>query len=149
MVLSRPELVTHYNLSDLHVTNWIFLKRLYTEMPLYICNNDLNCIIYTLKIWALRRAYQLFSLKTKETNRFYFWIVMVLNYFWLTNKIVCYFQVPDYIIVHWRKVTNGYLCGPDWHCRIQLCLLMSSEPGSFSRVSRSINGTKSEVLLKP
>lgn len=73
---------------------------------------------------------------------------MILNYFWLTKKMVSYFSACDYITVQWRKVTNGYLWGQDWDCSFLICLLMSPGQDYVSRLPSFVKRIKSEMLLK-
>lgn len=133
--------------------NFKICMTLFISKKLY--KNNISCLqlwskICISKIWEKRRAlnFPLYVKKNKHMG-FCVWTVMILNYFWLTKKMVNYFSARDYITVQWRKVTNGYLWGQDWDCSFLICLLMSPGQNCVSRLLSFVKRIKSKILLKP
>lgn len=123
LILFHVQLVT-ITFEIYSVINWLFSKRCTQKAILCLQRLFKLCNLY-LKIWAWRGTPFFFLIQKQRKLTGFFWTIMILNYFWLTKKMVCYSSVYDYIIVQWRKVTNGYLGGQDWDCSIQICVLMS------------------------
>lgn len=115
--------------------------------------NNILCMqlwskICIFKIWAERRALNFPLYKKNKHMGFCVWTVMILNYFWLTKKMVRDFSACDFITVQWRKVTNGYLWGQDRDCSSLICLLMSPGQECVSGLPSFVKRIKSEILLK-
>lgn len=118
-----------------------------TKIIFHVCNCDLK---YASLRYEKREELWIFLYTWKNKHMgFCVWTVMILNYFWLTKKMVSYFTACDYITVQWRKVTNGYLWGQDWDCSFLICLLMSPGQDCVSRLPSFVKRIKSEILLKP